>query len=808
MLQIKIPLELAKTDSVACRFQKFAKWGEPGGSAGFDNYHVEAYDQQVPWFQYSARLIPHSHATLRSWFVRPEYWGQRDVYFVPRHKSEPRVLVPGAVIEAGPFLSFAKAYINVYCELRQLRSPPKPSVDALCIIEKMLRELNQGDANPALLTHVTFVRAGQFLLRSSIDASSKFDIGKALEHISKLIQNGGRFKGDRSHGEFPGFRLLAGSFSFKSPVPAPKKFGKAEGKTGVQKNGAKGMITGEEVAAVGLAYRYAVDQMGKESICAFMSALIGLTLSTVSMRASDLQSLRQDALFEDPDHPGRLRLRISRPKLDVDQILPVPKKLNETAQEQFDIVKNYSREAREAFAFYLQQSPKSPAAISELFVPKRFREVLANEHLNARQVGEVMGLTSPDQRFGQRFVELEKNYFVETPGDIFDCASQWSKAVVSIREVEAVYKRHGVALEIPPSAKKTQYVHRVIVRKWRPKEPSPELSADLDALFESGLARHAEERVATNDLKDWLLRQFKYQHKFPHWPYATKDRKVRLDEALAVYYAAGRDSNVEAGDQVPCWWLPMLVPITILNRWISGTSRYPPLLFMKTDVKLGNGKYPSISVHQTRKHFHTEALLAGASRPLVDELAGRKTGWQGAHYDYRTPQQILLQSIETFDPESDFEVIGPVEEQAPPRTRIVERKTFLLESAAPKHATEIGGCRTDWSMNPCPQFGDCMRCDAHVWRKGDARRLPVIEELKAESLRSIEIGKKKLLASPQARSIEKQVRQLDETVQRCDEIIALEADDRIPAGTLVTFDAAPTALSDAARLSLLRKDLT
>ncbi|RMA59979.1 hypothetical protein C8C96_0991 [Acidovorax sp. 100] len=808
MLQIKIPLVLAKTDSIGCRFEKFARWGEPGGGAGFSNYHVQAYDQQAPWFQYAAKLTPHSHATIRSWFVRPEYWGQRDLYFAPRHKSEPRVLVPGAVIEAGPFLTFAKTYINVYCELRQLRSPPKPSVTALCILEKMLRDLNEGDANPALLTHLTFVRAGQFLLRSSMDASSKFDVGKALEHISKLIQSGGRFKGDKSHGVFPGFRLIAGSFSFESPVPAPKRFGKAEKKASVQKDGPKGSLTGEEVAAVGLAYRRTVDQMGKENTSTFMSALIGLTLSTTSMRASDLQSLRRDALFEDPDQPGRLRLRVSRPKLDVDQILPVPKKLNEIAQEQFDIVKNFSEEAREAFAFYTHQSPKSPAGISELFVPQRFRELLANEHLNARQVGKLMGLTSPDQRFGQRFVELKKKCFVDLPGDIFDCASQWSKAVVPIREVEAIYKRHGVTLAIPPSAERAQLVHRVIVRKWGPKKPSLELVADLDALFESGLARQPEEFVATNELKDWLLRQFKYQQKFPHWPYATKDRKVRLDEALAVYYAAGRDSNVMAGDQVASWWLPMLVPITILNRWISGTSRYPPLLFMKTNVRLENGKYPSISVHQTRKFFHTEALLAGASRPLVDELAGRKTGWQGAHYDYRTPQQILRQSVETFDPESDFEVVGPVEEQAPPRARIVERRTFLLESAAPKHATEIGGCRTDWSMNPCPQFGDCMRCDAHVWRKGDARRLPVIRDLKAESLRSIEIGKKKLLASPQARSIEKQVRQLDETVKRCDEILALEADDRITAGTLVTFDAAPTALSDAARLSLLRADLT
>lgn len=804
MLQIKIPLEFSKSDSIDRRFERFAKWGEPGGRAGFSNYHEQAYDAEVPWFQYAAKLTPHSHGAIRSWFVRPEYWGRRDLRTAPQYKSEPRVLLPDAFIEPGPFLTFAKTYINVYCELRQLRSPPKASVTALCILEKMLRDGNHGNTNPAFLTHLCFVRAGQFLLRSSLCAARKFDVGKALEHVAKLIQSGGRFKGDKSHGEFPGFRLITGSFSFKSPVAALKKFGTKEKKGTLQKSHSKGLLTGEEVAAVGLAYRRAVDQMGSQSVSTFMSALLGLTLSTTSMRASDLQSLRQDALFEDPDQPGRLRLRVSRPKLDVDQILPIPKKLNETAQEQFDIVAKFSEEAREAFAFYIHQSPKSPAGIKELFVPHRYQELLARGYLNARQVGQVLGMTSPLQRFGQRFVELKKEYFVDFPGDIFDCAVQWSRPVVPICSVDAIYERHGVILEVPPSAKRTQYVHRSVVRNWGPRKLSPEHGTDLDELFESGLAKQPEEFVAANDLKGWLLKQFKYQQRFPHWPYVTKDRKVRLDEALAVYYAAARDSNVKAGDQVASWWLPMLVPITILNRWISGSTRWPPLLFMKTDVRLENGKYPSISVHQTRKFFHTEALLAGASRPLVDELAGRKTGWQGAHYDYRTPQQILLQSIETFDPESEFEVIGPVGEQAPPRTRIVERKAFLLDSAVPKHVTEIGGCRTDWSMNPCPQFGDCMRCDAHVWRKGDAKRLPVIEELKIESLRSIEIGKRKLLANPQARSIEKQVRQLEETVQRCIEILELEADEGIATGTLVTFDAAPTAISEAARLSLLR----
>lgn len=805
MQPIEVSLEHHLADNVDQRLQRFIEWGEPGGNAGINKYHTDTYERAVPWFQYSSKLTPHSHASARSWFVKPEYWGQPKLYFSPRHISEPRVLVPEAFIDDGTFLSFAKAYVNVYCELRQLRSIPRSTVTALCILEKSLRELHNSDTNPASLSHLCFERAGQFLLKSSLDDSTKFDIGKALEHIAMLIQNGGRFKGDKSHAGFPGFNIIPASFSYRSPIPAPKKFGRAEEKATPSEN-SKGQLTGEQVAAVGLAYRRSVDQTGTESINAFMAALIGLTLTTTSLRASDLQSLPYDALFEDPDQPGRFRLRVFRPKIEVAQVLPIPKKLNQIAQEQFQIVSRYSAEAREAFSDYIKQSPDGTKGIKDLFVPVRLKEIMANDYLNVGQVDELLGI-SQGNYFATRFDHLPKACFVERPGDVFECYVQWSRPAVLIEEVLSLCRCHGVELQLPSAARPDQYVHRAVVSKWIARF-SQSLRSDLDQLYESECARQPAQHISTNALKDFLLQQFKSQQIFPHWPYITKDKKVRLDQALAVYHAAGRDAHVEAGEQVASWWLPMVVPITILNRWISGTNRYPALLFMKAGVKLEDGGYPSISVHQTRKFHHTQALLAGASLPLIDELAGRKTGWQSAHYDCRTPKQVLLQSMETFDPNSHFEVIGPVEQQAPPRTHIVQRREFLLESAAPKHVTEIGGCRTDWSMNPCAQFGDCMRCDSHVWRKGDTKRRSVIEELRTESIRLIEVGNAKLLAKPQSLSIQKQVRQLEEVVQRCDEIRILEADDAIAIGTLVTFPAAPTALSDAARLSLLRSDST
>lgn len=232
---------------------------------------------------------------------------------------------------------------------------------------------------------------------------------------------------------------------------------------------------------------------------------------------------------------------------------------------------------------------------------------------------------------------------------------------------------------------------------------------------------------------------------------------------------------------------------------------HPPLLFALTDVKLEGSKFPSISVQRSRRYHHTAALLAGANPLFANELAGRQSGWQGEAYDYRTPREIIRQSIDTYDPDQGSEVIGPIAEQAPSPKRIVERRIFLAENASPKHLTEIGGCRSDWALEPCESFGDCIRCGNQIWRKGDKARLPRILEMRAEAERTIKVGNAKLVKNPRLSSIEKQVRQQKEALDRCDFILGIESDDSIEIGTLVTFPAAPTAMSRTELQSLLRK---
>jgi hypothetical protein len=245
--------------------------------------------------------------------------------------------------------------------------------------------------------------------------------------------------------------------------------------------------------------------------------------------------------------------------------------------------------------------------------------------------------------------------------------------------------------------------------------------------------------------------------------------------------------------------MPGPVRADSINRWLSGdaSSDGKPLLFRKTDIRLRDGTYPSLTLHDTRKYHHTEALLAGAHEVFIDELAGRKSGTQSDHYDLRSPHEILVQSIDTFDPDVDFDVVGPVADQAQ-KVKFVDRQTFLYENAAPKHFTDIGGCSTDWSLDPCKQYGDCTRCDQQIWRKGDKKRLPEIEIRRSYTIEMINKAESKIkLHEDPPRPLVLHYQQFKDDLARYDAILAAEANDDIEVGTLVTFSAPPRAMSSS-----------
>ena len=783
------------------RFDQFIAWAEPFGGAGLNDWHDHPYKQDDPWFQYSPRLIPHSHGSSRSWFIKHERLNRHNIFTKPRDGTPPKVLLPSAVIAPGRYLSFAKAYLNVSMALLGTRSIPKAAVRALIALEKALRDLNAGSNEPARLSLLAFRRAAASVNASkSLSPSKKYDVGKALEGLAAHLQSGQRMGTFR--GRTVGFRLLETSFPFRSPIEAPPRFGKLARTAGAGRSGGKPRLTGEHVAAVGLAYRRARVDTGQTSQQTFVASLLGMTLTTVSMRASELQLLARDCLFRDKDGAKRLRLRIARPKIGTHQILPIPRRLEDLALEMFGDVLLHSKEASEAFAFYVEQFPQDFAAIDRLFIPDRIAPLLASEYLTREQTWKVLQSEPSDRNiFTRQFEDLRSELFVDSPGDVYHACAKCSGSVVRIADVVAASAAVGYKVRVPKDARLDQYVRSTFAVE-RLACKNPVARSAIQALF-ARTAQRSALHVHRDELCQALLKDFK-KSRFPHWPYATKERSLRIDKALAVWFRCNVDAHVARGTQQRCWWRPTLLSMQDFNLWISGGGARPPRLFELFDVRLSNGSWPSISVHMTRKYHHTEALLAGASPAFIDELAGRESGWQSTHYDERTPRQVLTHSIETFDPDEDYEVIGPVADRAPPRTKVVERRVFFFENAAPKQVTEIGGCSTDWSLTPCWMFGDCVRCGSHVWRKGDRKRLPRIHEILAEARRAVPVGKRKLKANPRLKTIAMLLKQQQQTIARCEEILRVEADPSISIGTLVTFPMAEGAMTTADLAEFLR----
>jgi len=784
------------------RFDQFLEWAKPFGSAGFNSYHAEEYHHGAQYYEWSSKVLGPSDNTARSWLLKQEYLDQgRAAFGRARKGAVPEIKNEKALIDSPLFLRFAKAYINVIASYRHLESPARSLVRALAYVEKALRDLNSGESHPKNINAKVLDRALVALTNSDLAPGKKYDIGKELEVLAGMLQNGYRSKTFRFQGK--GFRLLQVPFTFASPISSPPRKRTIEQNT-EELTKAPPRLTSEHIAAVGLAYRRSIDMFGEHSLATFFSAIAGLSFTTVSMRRSDAMVLRRDSLYRSSDSPGRCRIRIARPKTGMHQDLPIPAKLSTLAEELFQRLLDFTSAANEALAFYEEKFSSGFDAINDLYIPQRLQDTFSEQFLTVEECYSVLGirlaLTKGNIELPQRLKnKIEVLDFVEHPGDISDLEPRnrsRTQLMITISAVKRAAEMHSVKIAFPDDIDANLFIGQsTVLRLMGVRKSAPFITE----LFEGGQV--ARKRIRSADLKRWLLDQFKSQVSFPHWPFIDKDSSIRVSSALLVWFQLDSD-GVGAGENKGLWWLPSAVNASVINRWLSRSSspEGDPFLFVKTGIRLRDGTYPSLTLHDTRKYHHTEALLAGAHEVFIDELAGRKSGRQSDHYDLRSPHEILAQSIETFDPDTDFDVIGPVAEQAK-KVRFADRRTFLYENAAPKHITDIGGCSTDWSLEPCKQYGDCTRCDQQVWRKGDVKRLQEVQVRRDYTISMISKAETKIAAlEDPSRPILMHYQQFKDDLVRYDAILAVEADEKVEAGTIVTF-AAPSGVMNSSDLA-------
>ena len=779
------PLEL----NSGARFDQFIEWARPFGSAGINHIHAGSYSLNAPYFEWASEFLALGDKTTKSWFLKHEFIRRgREVFERTRQTKEVSILNRNGLFEEGRFLAFAKAYLNITTYYRGIRTPPKPLIQALCFLERSLRLL-WGSSDPTRLTAKVFENALDLLKESGYTAGQLYDAGKELEILAGMIQGGYHSKTFRFADK--GFRLLERSFAFTSSLlnrPRPK----ALRLNSADMDSHPARITLEEVTAVGLAYRKSISRYGPLNIRSFMAAIPGLALTTVSMRVSDLLTLQRDAIYTSEDDPERRRIRIGRPKIDVSQDLPIAKKLGDLTDELFSCLLTYSSEAHDAFRFYIRNYGEDFSAIQEIYIPKKLRHFFKREFLSILDVYKILrrapSLKDP-KLLPTQVRSLNACYYIEEFGDIWGSKNTRVSDLTKFALVEAVESHCaavGLTINFPLEINRKAYVSAKTAETFCRGGKLQKKRDLLRPLFDNGLT--ANKYIRSDDLKKWLLEDFKVENRYPHWPYTTKDKTIRLDNALLVQSQLDFSPHTDTEETNCFWWQPIAVVPGQITYWISnGADGRPPLLFQQLNVQLSDASYPSITLHATRRYHHTQALLAGAHEVFIDELAGRKSGTQSEYYDLRSPREIILRSIETFDPDEDFPVAGPIAEKAKD-IKLTDRRSFLYRNAVPKHITEIGGCATDWSLDPCKQHGDCMRCDQQLWRKGDEKRLPHIIDRKAFSIDMITVAKEKISHySEPPRSLLLQLRQFEDSLARCNAILAAEADDSILLGTIITF---------------------
>lgn len=796
--------DIHASSSMQERIDAFIEWGEPGGTAGIEGVHDINYIPEMPYFAWGLRFLGKGDASSRALLIKGEYL--RDSHAVQKRSRNGQafnVKNPNGFITDLRFLRFAKAYINVVTFYRQNRTPNRLCVKAIIFVEQALRQLNDACSDPINLKRQTFERASKNLNATEYAVAQKSDIGREIEIFASMLQRGYRSANTKLDGM--GFLILQKPFSFSAGFPIlrrPKALYESLEEQPTAKNR---RLTTEVVAAVGLAYRKSKSLDGDLSPATFMAAAAGLVFTAASLRPSDLALLRRNSVSL-ADATGRYKLRVERPKIATHQLVPIPRVLSELVLEILASMKHHSQDAHDAFTFYVDQFGDDFSSIDTLFIPDRFQTIFQKHYLNWEDLN-ILFDTNHDSIWGFQSLPHIIYTFVDSPDDLWnvkvgDHRKHKGGNYFKIADIQQEFSKHGVEFTLPCAWSPHEYVNKMAIVRSRPHNDKI-----LDRIWEDLFQKRKplDHYVKTSELSALLLSQFK-KATLPHWPYVTKEKSTRLDEALMVWSSPGEDNrptDLAKGK----WWRPGLVPDHALIAWLSGGRNKNPILFEKLGIRLKSGSFPSLTIHQTRKYHHTAALLAGANPLIIDELAGRQTGAQSDYYDLRTAHEIVTQSLETFDPDEDFSVAGPIAKRME-ALKIVDRKTFLYENSAPKHLTEIGGCTTDWSLEPCDQYGSCTRCDKHVWRKGDKKRLLNVIEKREHAIDMILVAEKKAIVQDLSHSFSRQLQQFKDDLARCDAILDVERDPLYEVGTLVTFELSKDAEGFTQWASRLREDLS
>lgn len=214
----------------------------------------------------------------------------------------------------------------------------------------------------------------------------------------------------------------------------------------------------------------------------------------------------------------------------------------------------------------------------------------------------------------------------------------------------------------------------------------------------------------------------KYIKKFPNWPYADKNKHVKVSEALLLH----RDNEFHA-DFSPrgfSFWIPSVNQIN--DRFIQGGARGERSLWVKYGFSLKSGEDIDLSTHKARHWLSTMAESGGMDALTLAHWAGRAKVDDNKKYDHRTEDEKAEEVAALMLPE-DANVLDKIKNRIPVTFQDIGKD---LDGAA--IVTELGVCEHDYAMSPCQRNGDCETCKELVCIKGFSDSLVLLKKRENE----------------------------------------------------------------------------
>jgi hypothetical protein len=214
----------------------------------------------------------------------------------------------------------------------------------------------------------------------------------------------------------------------------------------------------------------------------------------------------------------------------------------------------------------------------------------------------------------------------------------------------------------------------------------------------------------------------KYIKKFPKWPYADKDKHVKVSKTLLLHRE--NEFHSVASSRGFSFCIPTVNHIN--DRFVQKEAKGDRTLWVKYGFNLKSGLPIELTTHSARHWLSTMAESGGMDELTLANWAGRAKVEDNKKYDHRTEDQKSEEVADLMIPEN-ASVLEKIKHRIPVTYQDIGKD---IEGSA--IVTELGVCEHDYAMSPCQRSGDCETCKELICIKGFSDSLELLKKREQE----------------------------------------------------------------------------